>query len=175
MSKKKDVVQQIIKKISHSLDKIPDNLDSYDICLIGNQMSNPLSKQISHFAHETKTLFITSHQPSGEYYAEDLRLFYEQRRLNLIKYSSLKEQVQCLSFGSCLNQGLKMIHPDKNEIVLKNGRVIKYKVLALEANYEPDYEKVKGLKECLLDEKYPVFSNFEFGVESKYYQFVPLF
>lgn len=59
------------------------------------------------------------------------------------------------------NVGCKEIHPDQNEIVLRNGRKIGYDHLVVAMGMKHDFDAIKGFDEAWRDGYHPVFSNLD--------------
>lgn len=57
--------------------------------------------------------------------------------------------------------GVDKFNPDKNEIVLKNGRVIQYENLVIAMGQKSNYDSVKGFDEAWSDLEHPFYTNGE--------------
>lgn len=57
----------------------------------------------------------------------------------------------------------QLILPEKNTIILENGKEYEYDVLMIASGIGQDFDQIQGFREALQDGDCPVFSNQDFG------------
>lgn len=88
--------------------------------------------------------------------------------LGFKKENSCKPMADVIPKGvNHLSEGVKDFVPDKNQVVLQNGKTITYDYLVMATGIKPDWEKIEGLKEALDDPKCPVASIYDFHHSEK--------
>ena len=55
--------------------------------------------------------------------------------------------------------GVEKINPSKNEVVLRNGRTVKYENLVLALGQKENYNEIKGFDEAWADAVHPFYTN----------------
>ena len=55
--------------------------------------------------------------------------------------------------------GVEKINPSKNEVVLRNGRTVKYENLVLALGQKENYNEIKGFDEAWADVVHPFYTN----------------
>jgi len=87
------------------------------------------------------------------------RAIYEQGGLTKFKFQLATRQSLSKNNGQSDYLGVDKINPKSNEVVLKNGRVIKYENLVLALGQKENYQEIKGFDEAWADPVHPFYTN----------------
>ncbi|KRX02002.1 hypothetical protein PPERSA_07647 [Pseudocohnilembus persalinus] len=131
---------------------------NYDIVIVGANFGGVLSRHLKKQLQNQFNIYVVNDSVYNQ--RENLNILYQQGALKsenyVAKSLSNLESKQEHSDGV----GIQEYIPQKNKVILTNGKEITYKQLVISSELQQDLDSIKGLKEALQDNGHPVFGSY---------------
>ena len=141
----------------HKRKPTPSDLEKYDVVVVGANLGNVFASHLDAVVGEKNKIYITYDNPVTAYSAE--RSLYEQGYITKFNYSAPTRQVISKNNGQSDYVGVDKFNPDANEVVLRNGRTIKYENLVIAMGQKENYQEIKGFDDAWSDVVHPFYTN----------------
>lgn len=155
----KKVIDKAVEILAHKKPRAPSDASVYDIVVVGSNIGAVLSKNISHFTHGHKTLFVATQIP--EQPMDTLRVLYERTFISPVKYFAKTAAAVCPSAATSGLSEMARVVPSESRIELRSGRSVGYRQLVLAVGLAPDWDAIQGFREALAEPSVPVYANYD--------------
>ena len=131
------------------------DLDKYEILIVGANLGGILSSHLDAVFHGHHTIYIAFDEYINQQYP--LRTIYEQQRASRQDYSPNAKMAMNMYMAHSEQVGVKTFQPQKNKVILQNGREIEYDHLVCAMGLVDDTDSIKGITDAWKDVDHPVF------------------
>jgi sulfide:quinone oxidoreductase len=127
------------------------------VVVVGANLGNVFASHLDAVVGAKNKIYVAYDNPVTEYSPE--RSLYEQGYITKFNYSSPTRQVISKNNGQSDYVGVDKFHPDANEVVLRNGRTIKYENLVIATGQKQNFQEIKGFEDAWADVVHPFYTN----------------
>jgi NADH dehydrogenase FAD-containing subunit len=135
---------------------VAKDLEKYDVVVLGCNLGGIFSRQFDELGKGKYTTMVVFDNNTNE--VLPMRGVYEQSHVSKTEYlPNAKLSLNMYTAHSdCI--GVDKINPNDNQVVLRNGRKIKYEQLVVAMGLKEDIGQIKGLEAAWQDQEHPVFT-----------------
>jgi NADH dehydrogenase FAD-containing subunit len=116
----------------------PSDLEKYDVVVVGANLGNVFATHLDAVVGAKNKIYVTYDNPVTPFSNE--RSLYEQGYITKFNCSTPTRQVLSKNNGGSDYVGVDKFNPDANEVVLRNGRTIKYENLVIAMGQKDNFQ-----------------------------------
>lgn len=135
----------------------PSDLDKYDVVVVGAGLGNVLATHLDAVVGEKAKIYVAYDNPVTSFHSE--RNLYETGNITKFNFGTPTRQTLSKNNAQSDYVGVEKINPSKNEVTLRNGRVIKYENLVIAIGQKENYQEIKGFDDAWADTVHPFYTN----------------